>query len=106
MRKFLGTAAIVCALLVPAGAALAQDAGARDPFVPLIQPNPVATGDGTLVPTDPTVPVDPAPDPTDPLPTTGSSSTTWVGLGYVLIALGSGAVVLSKVLRPVRLVPR
>lgn len=107
MRKFLGVAAIVTVLLVPAGVALAQDPAARDPFVPLIQPSPAATGDGTGVPVDPTVPVDPVPDPTDPLPSTGSSSTmSWIGLGYALIALGSGAVVLSKVLRPVRAVSR
>ena len=96
MRKFLGSLAIAFVLLAPAGAALAQDAPVRDPFLPLVQPSPVATGDGT-VPTDPTVPVDPAPDPTDPLPTTGSSSTlSWAGLGYVLVALGTGAVALSK----------
>ena len=102
MRKFLGLAAIVFVLLVPAGAALAQDAQVRDPFAPLIQPEPIAT-DGTTDPTDPTVPVDPVVDPTDPLPTTGSSATTWTGLGYVLIALGAGAVVLSKVYAPIRL---
>lgn len=106
MRKFLGIAAIAMALLAPAGAALAQDPATRDPFLPLVQPSPVQTGDGTTVPTDPTVPVDPAPDPTDPLPSTGSSTVTWVGLGYVLIALGGGAVALSKVLRPARLASR
>lgn len=105
MRKFLGIAAIVFALFVPAGAALAQDSTARDPFVPLIQPQPVPTTD-TGVPTDPTVPVDPAPDPTDPLPSTGSSTTTWLGLGYVLIALGTGSVVLSRVYAPLRPVAR
>lgn len=106
MRKFLGLGVIVLVLLVPAGAALAQDPATRDPFVPLIQPNPVATTDPSGVPIDPTVPVDPAPDPTDPLPTTGSSTTTWVGLGYVLIALGTGAVVLSKVYGPLRVAAR
>lgn len=107
MRKFLGLAAIVFVLLAPAGAALAQDPATRDPFVPLIQPSPIATGGGTGVPVDPTVPVDPVPDPTDPLPTTGSPATmSWVGLGYTLIALGSGAVVLSKVLRPERVLSR
>jgi LPXTG-motif cell wall-anchored protein len=106
VRKFLALAAFVVVSLAPAGAALAQDAPARDPFVPLIQPSPAATGDGTAVPTDPTVPVDPAPDPDEPLPNTGSSTISWIGLGYVLIALGGGAVVLSKVLRPIRLAPR
>ena len=103
MRKFLGLAAIVLVFLVPAGAALAQDAQVRDPFLPLVQPTPIEGDDGTTVPTDPTVPVDPAPDPTDPLPSTGSSAATWTGLGYVLIALGAGAVVLSKMYAPVRL---
>lgn len=105
MRKFLGVAAIVFVLLAPAGAAAAQQPQARDPFAPLIRPEPVPTDGGTGVPTDPTVPVDPV-DPTDPLPTTGSSTTTWVGLGYVLVALGTGAVVLSKVFRPVRVASR
>ncbi|MDQ4125024.1 MAG: hypothetical protein M3134_05425 [Actinomycetota bacterium] len=106
MRKFLGVALIVFVLVVPAGAALAQDPATRDPYVPLIQPNPVATTDPSGVPTDSTVPVDPVPDPTDPLPSTGSSTTTWVGLGYVLVALGTGAVVLSKVYGPVRVASR
>jgi hypothetical protein len=107
VRKFLGALTIAIALLAPAGAALAQDTPARDPFLPLVQPSPVATGDGTTVPTDPTVPVDPAPDPTDPLPTTGSSSTlSWAGLGYILVALGTGAVVLSKLAGPIRVASR
>ena len=103
MRKFLGSLAIAFVLLAPAGAALAQDAPARDPFLPLVQPEPVATGDGTTDPTDPTVSVDPVPDPTDPLPTTGSSSTlSWAGFGYVLVALGTGAVALAKLYGPTR----
>ena len=106
MRKFLGALGIVVVLLAPAGAALAQNAQARDPFLPLVQPSPVATGDGTTVPTDPTVPVDPVPDPTDPLPNTGSSTLTWAGFGYVLVALGAGAVVLSKVYGPLRIAAR
>lgn len=106
MRKFLGVTAIVFVLLASAGVASAQEAQTRDPFVPLIQPNPVATTDPSGVPIDPTVPVDPVPDPADPLPSTGSPATTWLGLGYVLIALGTGAVVLSKVYGPLRVAPR
>lgn len=106
MRKLLGTAAIVLVLLLPAAAAFAQsDTAVRDPFVPLIQPSPVATGVDPTVPVDPAEPV-PAPDPTEPLPGTGSSTVTWFGLGYVLIALGTGAVVLSKVAGPPRLASR
>ena len=103
MRKFLGVcgAAIVLTLGV-APAALAQDpAPARDPFAPLIAP---PTADGSTDPsnpTDPTVPVDPV-DPVDPLPNTGSPLSTWFGIGYFLVALGGGAVVLSKVLAPPR----
>lgn len=100
-------AAIVCALLAPGAAASAQpDPAARDPFLPLVQPSPVATGDGTTVPTGPVIGVDPAPDPDEPLPSTGSSAATWAGLGYVLIALGAGAVVLSKLHAPVRVASR
>ncbi|HEX2295293.1 MAG TPA: hypothetical protein VHN37_08295 [Actinomycetota bacterium] len=101
MKKLVLLVTIAGALSVPA-VAFAQDV--RDPFVPLIQPSPVVTGDGTTVPTDPTVVVDPdpAPDPTDPLPGTGSETASWIGLGYVLVALGSGALLLSKVLRPSR----
>ena len=105
MRKFLGLCAIVLVLLAAAPAALAQsDTGVRDPFVPLIAPSPVATeGTGATVPT---VPVDPAPDPNEPLPGTGSSTSSWIGLGYVLMALGAGAVVLSRVFGPARLAAR
>lgn len=84
--------------MVAAPAALAQEA--RDPFAPLIAPPGTtgATDPGALV--DPTVPVDPAPDPVDPLPDTGSSTSSWFAVGYFLVALGGGAVVLSKVLGP------
>ncbi len=103
MRKLLGLCAVVFVLLAAAPSALAQsDAGVRDPFVPLIAPSPVATaGTDPTVPTDP-VPVNPAPDPDEPLPGTGSSTTSWVGMGYALIALGAGAVVLARVFGPLR----
>lgn len=106
MRKFLGAAVLVLALLVPAAAASAQESTTvRDPFVPLIQPSPVATGTDPTVPVDPVV-VDPAPDPDEPLPGTGAPATTWVGLGYVLIALGAGAVAVSKLFGPMRATAR
>lgn len=103
MRKFLGLVVIVLALAAPAAPALAQsDAGVRDPFVPLI--SPTVPEDGT---TDPTVPVDPGgvvvdPVPTEPLPGTGSPAVTWFGLAYAVIALGAGAVALSRLFGPLR----
>lgn len=107
MRKLLGTGGVLLVLCATAPVALAQsDTGVRDPFVPLIQPSPVATGADPTVPTDPSVPVDPAPDPNEPLPGTGSPAVSWIGLGYVLVALGTGAVVVSKVFGPVRLAAR
>ena len=98
---------VLLVLGAPGAPALAQsDTGVRDPFVPLI--SPTVPDDGT---TDPTVPVDDGgivvqPDPTDPLPGTGSSSATWFGLAYVVIALGTGAVMLSKLFGPLRLSTR
>lgn len=106
MRKFLGLAVIFFALLAPGAPALAQSETVRDPFVPLI--SPTVPDDGT---TDPTVPIDDGgtvvqPDPTDPLPGTGSSSATWFGLAYVVAALGAGSIVLSKLYGPLRLTAR
>jgi LPXTG-motif cell wall-anchored protein len=102
MRKFLGVCGVALVLsLAAAPAALAQEPIARDPFLPLIVPD---SGTGTVDPAnpaDPTIPVDPIPDPVDPLPNTGSSTSSWFGVGYFLVALGGGAVVLSKVLGPV-----
>lgn len=92
-------------MLAPSAPALAQDTSVRDPFAPLVSPTEASGGT-----TDPGVP-DPAdpvvvPDPTEPLPGTGSETTSWVGLGYVLIALGAGAVTLSKVYGPLRVTAR
>jgi hypothetical protein len=107
MRKFLGFVVIVFVLLAPPAVAGAQtDTSARDPFVPLIQPSPIATGTDRTVPVDPTVPVTPTAAPDEPLPGTGSPTVTWVGFGYALVALGGGAVVVSKLLGPVRVAAR
>lgn len=106
MRKFLGLSAIVLVLFALAPVAHAQDPAVRDPFAPLIVPDPVATGTDPTVPTDPSVVVDPVPDPTEPLPGTGSPAVTWFGLGYVLVALGAGAVAVSKLFGPARLPAR
>lgn len=107
MRKVLGLGLIVVALAGPAVPALAQsDTGVRDPFVPLISPTVADDGTG-----DPATPVDDggtvvAPDPTEPLPGTGSPAMTWFGLAYVVIALGAGAVALSRLFGPLRLTTR
>ena len=93
--------AVALVVLVVAPAASAQsETGVRDPFVPLIAPSPVATGTDPTVPVDPGAPVVPTPDPDEPLPGTGSETSSWVGLGYVLVALGSGAVALSRIFGP------
>ncbi len=101
MRKFLGVLGIALVMSVAAApAALAQDRpAARDPFAPLIAP---PTADGSIDPvnpTDPTVPVVPV-EPVDPLPDTGSSTSAWFAVAYFLMALGGGAVVLSRVFGP------
>ena len=107
VRKFLGLAVLLLVLAAPGAPAFAQsDTAVRDPFVPLI--SPTVPDDGT---TDPTVPIDDGgtvvqPDPTDPLPGTGSSAATWFGLAYVVIALGAGSIVLSKLYGPLRLTTR
>jgi hypothetical protein len=107
MRKFLGIAAVVAlVLLALAPLAYAQsDAGVRDPFDPLIQPSPAATGIDPTVSVDPGLPVDPV-TPVDPLPDTGADAVTWFGLGYALIALGTGAVVVARLYGPRRLAAR
>jgi hypothetical protein len=103
MRKFPGIAGVVLVLVVIAApAALAHESpAARDPFAPLIVPGqPGGSTTDPTNPTDPAVPVDP--DPVDPLPDTGSPTSSWLGLSYFLVAFGTGALVLSKVLGPPR----
>jgi hypothetical protein len=101
MRKFLGVLALSLLLLGAAlPVALGQEAPpARDPFVPLIGPSPTATGVAPTSDPAPTDPVDPDPEP---LPDTGSSTSSWFGVGYVLVAFGAGALVLSRVYGPLR----
>jgi len=99
MRKYLGLLALVGVLTVLGPAAAAQPEGVRDPFVPLISPTtapaPPGAPAGAVATLPPTVPA-----PTDPLPDTGSSPTSWVGLGYLLVAFGAGAVALSRLFGP------
>jgi hypothetical protein len=98
MRKLLALLGMVLALSAAAPVASAQEV--RDPFLPLIAPP--GQEDGTVVqPADPTSPTDPTvPVPTDPLPSTGSSTTSWTGIAYLLVAFGTGALMLSRVLGP------
>lgn len=105
MRKLLALAALVGALTLVSPAAAAHPEGVRDPFAPLVSPTTAPAAPG--VPGDPVAPPPPvAPAPTDPLPTTGSSPTPWVGLGYLLVALGAGAVALSRLFGPAALSAR
>ncbi len=93
MRKTFGALAVGLVLAVcVAPAALAQQ---RDPFAPVISLQP---DDGTTDPGVPGVvdPVDPVPPPTDSLPGTGSAPAPWIGIAYALVALGTGAVALSR----------
>ncbi|MFN2586505.1 MAG: hypothetical protein ABR613_00095 [Actinomycetota bacterium] len=102
MRRLLVVVSAALILAAAAPAALAQDApAARDPFVPLIAPTPPDGAADPTAPGDPTVPVTPAP-PVDPLPDTGSHVSWWFGAAYFLVALGAGALVLSKVVGPPR----
>jgi hypothetical protein len=99
MRKLLGLLVLVGVLTVLGPAAAAQPEVVRDPFVPLISPTTAPAAPG--VPGGPVATLPPAaPAPTDPLPSTGSSPTPWVGLGYLLVALGAGAVALSRLFGP------
>ena len=105
MRRFVGAVFLVLVLIALAAPAFAQSRipeGARDPFEPLIAPGTgQATGDGTTDDGGGPV-VQPAPDTTDRLATTGMDVQPWLMAAYSLIALGGGAVVWSRVktLRP------
>ena len=97
MRKVLVTCAL-SVMLVIALAPLAAAQGGRDPFalvISLTEPDGLPTD-----PTDPVIDPDPAPVPVDPLPSTGARSDSWMGLAYALVALGGGAVVLSRLVGP------
>lgn len=100
MRKFLGLMFLVAALLAVAPAAGAQPETARDPFAPLIAPPTVAPTGVPGAPAAPAPTIAPTAPAVDPLPDTGASTGSWAGIGYVLVAFGAGAVVLSKVFGP------
>ncbi len=89
------------AALLSAAPAFAQ---ARDPFDPLVtQSSGSSAGGGGGSETGDTTPQgDVAPAAEDALPATGADTSVWLGLAYVLVALGAGALVLSKVYAPQR----
>jgi hypothetical protein len=45
---------------------------------------------------------DVAPAGQEALPATGADTSVWIGIAYVLVALGVGAIALSKVYAPQR----
>jgi hypothetical protein len=87
--------------LVSAAPAFAQ---ARDPFDPLVtQSSSSSSGSGGASETDYQAPQgDVAPAGQEALPATGANTSVWLGIAYVLVALGVGALVLSKVYAPQR----
>jgi|ERR687895_624087 hypothetical protein len=87
--------------LVSAAPAFAQ---ARDPFDPLVtQSSSAGSSGGGGSETDFQVPQgDVAPAGQEALPATGASTSVWLGIAYVLVALGVGALALSKVYAPQR----
>ena len=85
-------------MLVFASISLASSAAAqqRDPFDPVIDLNP-GTGIPDGSPEEAPV-VLPVPDPDEPLPATGdSTSSDHLGVAYLLIACGAMLVVLAKI---------
>lgn len=95
--------ALVCLLLL-AGPALAQ----KDPFDPVIDPNAGTgttttgtTGTVTTGQTDPTEPVG-----SDALANTGPDVQPWLVIAYGLVVLGSTALVVARLQRPVPLSSR
>lgn len=97
----LALASIVA--LVSAAPAFAQ---ARDPFDPLVTQGSSGGssggGGGTSEPDDAAPQGNVAPAPQEALPATGADTSVWLGLAYVLVALGVGALALSKVYAPQR----
>lgn len=102
MRKLVVVAVVGLLLsLVAAGPALAQ----RDPFKEgggqsSQEPSRDRGQNGAVDP-----PADPEVAQTSPevLPFTGTESLPWLGVAYVLVAMGAGALVLVRLYRPSRI---
>ena len=92
MRRAFAVVVLALVLLVLIAApAMAQ---ARDPFVPLVQPGGAVdpeTGEPVAGPQ-----VAPPVQPSEPMPNTGTDTSSWFGLAYALIAVGAGMVVLGR----------
>jgi hypothetical protein len=103
-RLLLAVAAVMVLGIAAAGPAMAQ---ARDPFEPLVSNEaPSSTDTSTAANSDDQGASDetsnqPAPSEST-LPNTGGGVTGWIGVAYVLVAVGGGFLVLSRVLAPQR----
>lgn len=90
MIKVVALLAIVTTWLA-APAALAQ---VRDPFQPLVDPD---AGTGTSVEGEVAPAVQPLPAaPDEPLPDTGSESSPYLAVAFVLICLGLAAMAIAR----------
>jgi hypothetical protein len=103
-RLLLAVAAVMVLGIAAAGPALAQ---ARDPFEPLVSNETSASSDTTVDATsDDQGAADDSSTQQAPsesvLPTTGGGLTGWIGVAYVLVAVGGGFMVLGRVLGPQR----
>jgi hypothetical protein len=104
VKKILSCLALASIVaLVSAAPAFAQ---ARDPFDPLVTQSSSGGTSGGGGGGSETVDVAPqgnvAPAGQEALPATGADTSVWLGVAYVLVALGVGAIALSKVYAPQR----
>lgn len=97
----LALASIVA--LLSAAPAFAQ---ARDPFDPLVTQSSSGGSSGGVgggsESDDSALQGNVAPAAEEALPATGADTSVWLGIAYVLVALGVGALALSKVYAPQR----
>jgi hypothetical protein len=96
MKRLLLFVCVVGILNALAAPALAQ----RDPFDPLVTEN---TGDTTTAPESSGDTNDAETDPVvedSSLAATGSNSTAWFAIAYVLIAVGAGLVIMGRIGSP------
>jgi hypothetical protein len=103
VKKILSCLALASIVaLVSAAPAFAQ---ARDPFDPLVTQSSsggTSGGVGGSESVDVAPQGDVAPAGQEALPATGADTSVWLGIAYVLVALGVGAIALSKVYAPQR----
>ncbi|MGH2746673.1 MAG: hypothetical protein ACRDKB_01945 [Actinomycetota bacterium] len=94
-RAIVAGVITILVVLAAASGAVAQQ---RDPFEPLVEP-----GAGGEAPAGETG-TQPGPQPAEPgadrLADTGGETAPWLAVAYALAAIGAGAVVLSRTLRP------